>query len=122
MADPDTAGGPGRTVRSGLIQAALPEGGAQGDMSEITAGMMARHVPLIEEAGRRDVQILCLQEIFNTPYFCPSQDSAWFAAAEPVPGPTTERIAAYAPPARHGDRGSPVREGGRRRFSTTRRR
>ena len=96
MAAPDATGGPGRTVRSGLIQVALPEGGANGDMGEITAGMMARHIPLIEEAGRRGVQILCLQEIFNTPYFCPSQDSAWFATAEPVPGPTTERLAACA--------------------------
>lgn len=96
MAAPDTTSGPARTVRSGLIQVALPEGRANGDMSKITAGMMARHIPLIEEAGRRGVQILCLQEIFNTPYFCPSQDSAWFAVAEPVPGPTTERIAAYA--------------------------
>ena len=96
MAAPDAPAGREKTVRSGLIQVALPEGGANGDMSEITAGMMARHIPLIEKAGHRGVQILCLQEIFNTPYFCPSQDSAWFAAAEPVPGPTTERIAVCA--------------------------
>ena len=84
------------TVRSGLIQMALPEGGAEGDVREITEGMLAKHIPLIEEAGGRGVQILCLQEIFNTPYFCPSQDAAWIAAAERVPGPTTERMAEYA--------------------------
>ena len=36
------------------------------------------------------MQILGLQEIFNGPYFCPSQDPRWYEAAEPVPGPTTE--------------------------------
>jgi N-carbamoylputrescine amidase len=42
------------------------------------------------------VQILCLQEIFNGPYFCPSQDKRWYAAAEPIPGPTTELMQGYA--------------------------
>ena len=51
------------------------------------------HLPLIEEAGKRGVQILGLQEIFNGPYFCPSQDAHWYDIAEPVPGPTTELMA-----------------------------
>ncbi len=89
---PDTA----RIVKSGLIQMALPEGGAHGDKDAITEAMIAKHIPLVEEAGRQGVRILCLQEIFNTPYFCPSQDSSWFSTAEKVPGPTTERMAAYA--------------------------
>jgi beta-ureidopropionase len=42
------------------------------------------------------VQILCFQEIFNTPYFCPGQDSKWYASAETVPGPTTKLMQAYA--------------------------
>ena len=46
--------------------------------------------------GRRGVQILGLQEIFNGPYFCPSQDAHWYDIAEPVPGPTTELMAEYA--------------------------
>jgi N-carbamoylputrescine amidase len=36
------------------------------------------------------VQILCLQEIFNGPYFCPGQNNEWYKAAEPIPGKTTE--------------------------------
>ncbi len=40
--------------------------------------------------------MLGLQEIFNGPYFCPSQDAHWYDMAEPVPGPTTERMAEYA--------------------------
>ena len=42
---------------------------------------------------RSGVQILCLQEIFNGPYFCPGQDRRWYAAAEPIPdGPTTKAM------------------------------
>jgi N-carbamoylputrescine amidase len=58
--------------------------------------MFEKHIPFIEDAGKQGVQILCLQEIFNTPYFCPGQDSAWYESAEPVPGPTTERLSEYA--------------------------
>ncbi len=58
--------------------------------------MVQKHIGYIEEAGKRGVQILCLQEIFNGPYFCPSQNPRWYEAAESVPGPTTDRIAALA--------------------------
>ena len=73
---------------------ALTEG--QGTIDEIREAMLQKHIPFIEEAGRQRVQILCFQEIFNTPYFCPGQDPAWYAAAETVPGPTTERLQQYA--------------------------
>ena len=85
-----------RTLKCGLIQMSLPEDGASGTIPEIAEAMIAKHEPLIEAAGRQQVQVLCLQEIFSAPYFCPSQDVAWFAAAEPVPGPTTERMAEHA--------------------------
>jgi N-carbamoylputrescine amidase len=58
--------------------------------------MYQKHLPLIEKAGEAGVQILGLQEIFNGPYFCPSQDKRWYDAAEPVPGPTVERLIPYA--------------------------
>jgi beta-ureidopropionase len=67
-----------------------------GSMEEIKEAMFQKHLPYIEEAGKQGVQILCLQEIFNTPYFCPGQDEAWYHSAEMVPGPTTERMAEYA--------------------------
>ena len=51
----------------------------------------------VEEAGKRGVQVLCLQELFNGPYFCPSQDSKWYAAAERIPeGHTTRLMQQYA--------------------------
>ncbi|MBS1564083.1 MAG: acyltransferase, partial [Bacteroidetes bacterium] len=85
-----------RIIKSGLIQMSLPKTEGEGSIEDIKEAMVQKHIPLIEEAGKKGVQILCLQEIFNTPYFCPGQDKAWYASAEPVPGPTTERMAAYA--------------------------
>ena len=85
-----------RIIKSGLIQMSLPMTEGEGTIQEIMAAMEAKHIPLIEEAGRQGVQILCLQEIFNTPYFCPGPDKDWYASAEAVPGPTTERMAEYA--------------------------
>ena len=85
-----------RLITSGLIQMSLPERLEDASMSEIKEAMLEKHLAFIDEAGERGVQILCLQEIFNTPYFCPSQDAAWFETAEAVPGPTTERLAEYA--------------------------
>ena len=85
-----------RMIKSGLIQMSLPKTEGEGTIEEIKEAMFQKHVPLIEEAGKKGVQILCFQEIFNTPYFCPGQDSKWYASAETVPGPTTDRIAEYA--------------------------
>jgi len=68
----------------------------EGSIQQIMDAMLQKHIPYIEEAGRKGVQILCFQEIFNTPYFCPGQDKDWYASAETVPGPTTELMQEYA--------------------------
>ena len=85
-----------RNIKSGLIQMSLSKTEGEGTIQEIKEAMMGKHVPFIEDAGKQGVQILCLQEIFNTPYFCPGQDSSWYASAESVPGPTVERMQGYA--------------------------
>ena len=85
-----------RKIKSGLIQMSLPKSEGEGTIEEIKEAMVQKHIPLIEEAGKKGVQILCLQEIFNTAYFCPGQNKAWYGSAEAVPGPTTERMADYA--------------------------
>ena len=85
-----------RIIKSGLIQLSLPKTEGEGTIQEIMDAMLQKHIPYIEEAGRNGVQILCFQEIFNTPYFCPGQDKNWYASAETVPGPTTELIQEYA--------------------------
>ena len=83
-----------RVIRCGLIQASNPK--HEGSLQEIKEAMIQKHLPLVEEAGKQGVQILCLQEIFHGPYFCAEQDIKWYRTAEPVPGPTTERMAALA--------------------------
>ncbi|MGN6103780.1 MAG: nitrilase-related carbon-nitrogen hydrolase [Kofleriaceae bacterium] len=85
-----------RKVISGLIQASNPINDESRPVAEIQAAMLEKHLPMIHEAGKQGVQILCLQEIFNGPYFCPGQDRRWYDAAEPVPGPTVEKLAPIA--------------------------
>ncbi len=84
------------TVRGGLIQCANPINDESVSVAEIQAAAFERHLPFIEEAAAKGVQILCFQEIFNGPYFCPSQDARWYDAAESVPGPTTDALVPYA--------------------------
>ncbi|MEK9941830.1 MAG: nitrilase-related carbon-nitrogen hydrolase, partial [Gammaproteobacteria bacterium] len=72
-------------LKSGLIQMSLKA--STGDTPEqIRDAMLAAHLPLIDRAGAEGVQILCFQEVFTQPYFCPSQDAKWYAAAEAIPG------------------------------------
>ncbi len=83
-----------RVIRCGLTQASNPK--HEGSLQEIKEAMIQKHLPLIEEAGKKGVQILCLQEIFHGPYFPAEQDIKWYRTAEPVPGPITERLAPIA--------------------------
>ena len=50
----------------------------------------------IGDAAQRGAQIVCLPELFASPYFCQVQDPDLFELAEPLPGPTTNAIAAEA--------------------------
>jgi N-carbamoylputrescine amidase len=85
-----------RNVISGLIQASNPINDEARSVADVQAAMFEKHLPMIHDAGKQGVQILCLQEIFNGPYFCPGQDRRWYDAAEPVPGPTLEKLVPLA--------------------------
>ncbi|MGH7673236.1 MAG: acyltransferase, partial [Gemmatimonadales bacterium] len=61
-----------RKVVGGLIQMSNPVNDPGAPVPKIRDAMLEKHLPFIEEAGKRGVQILCLQEIFNGPYFGPS--------------------------------------------------
>ncbi len=50
----------------------------------------------IREIAGRGAQIICLQELFRSEYFCREENPARFALAEPVPGPSTERLGSLA--------------------------
>ena len=88
MPGPQAPSGP--IVRSGLVQCSNPINDESRPVAEIQRAMLEKHLGFVEQAAHKGVQILCLQEIFNGPYFCPSQDKRWYDAAEPIPGPTTE--------------------------------
>ena len=85
-----------RNVISGLIQASNPINDESRSVADVQAAMFEKHLPMIHDAGKQGVQILCLQEIFNGPYFCPGQDKRWYDAAEPIPGPTLEKLVPIA--------------------------
>ena len=50
----------------------------------------------IREAAAKGAQIVCLQELFRSQYFCQTEDHRCFDLAEPVPGPSTERLSTLA--------------------------
>jgi len=77
-----------RVVRGGLIQVRA-DISMEGSTEDIKRRMIDKHIPLIEEAGRKGVQVLCLQELFYGPYFCAEQDKRWYDLVERIPdGPT----------------------------------
>ena len=60
-------------LKSGLIQMSL-KGSTEDTPEKIRDAMLEAHLPLIDKAGAEGVQVLCFQEVFTQPYFCPSQD------------------------------------------------
>jgi N-carbamoylputrescine amidase len=50
----------------------------------------------IREAAAKGAQIICLQELFRSQYFCQTEALATFDLAEPIPGPTTESFTKLA--------------------------
>ena len=57
---------------------------------------LQKALSLIGQAAQRGAQIICLQELFRSQYFCQKQDATIFDLAEPIPGPSTEALAAVA--------------------------
>ena len=81
-------------IKVGITQVGCPD--STGSIAEIKKRQLEKHLVLIEQAAKQKVQILGLQEIFDTPYFCPAQDPKWCDTAEAIPGPTVERMQALA--------------------------
>jgi N-carbamoylputrescine amidase len=50
----------------------------------------------IRQAAAQGAQIVCLQELFRSEYFCREENPAWFDLAESIPGPTTEALGRLA--------------------------
>ncbi len=75
------------TIKVGLVQMRCGADPAQN---------LTRAIAGIREAAAQGARIVCLPELFRTLYFCKHEDPHHFQLAEPVPGPTTERLAALA--------------------------
>ena len=73
------------TTRVALVQMAC---------APSTAKNLDRAADFVHAAAREGAKIVCLPELFRAQYFCQREDHALFALAEPVPGPSTERLAA----------------------------
>jgi N-carbamoylputrescine amidase len=50
----------------------------------------------IKEAAQRGAQIICLQELFRSQYFCREENADLFDLAEPIPGPSSEALGKLA--------------------------
>lgn len=50
----------------------------------------------VREAAAQGAQVICLQELFRSQYFCRSEDHALFALAESIPGPSSEALGKLA--------------------------
>jgi N-carbamoylputrescine amidase len=75
------------TFRLGLIQMRC-QADAEANLETACAS--------IREAAQRGAQLVCLPELFRTPYFCQREDPSLFDLAEPIPGPSTERLGRVA--------------------------
>src|SRR5260370_18810595 len=50
----------------------------------------------IGDAAKKGAQIVCLQELFRSQYFCQTEDVELFKLAETIPGPSTEALGKIA--------------------------
>ncbi|MDA8300802.1 MAG: acyltransferase [Actinomycetota bacterium] len=71
-----------------VVRAALVQAKWTGDKES----MISSSIALAREAASQGAQILCFQELFYGPYFCQVQEPEYYSYAEPVPGPTTEKM------------------------------
>ena len=55
-----------------------------------------RTIAAIRDAAKRGAQIVCLEELFRSQYFCREENHECFDLAEPIPGPTTETLGKIA--------------------------
>ena len=57
---------------------------------------LARTEWKVREAAARGAQVICLQELFRSQYFCREENAELFALAESIPGPSTEALGKLA--------------------------
>jgi beta-ureidopropionase len=79
-----------RIVKCGLIQASNACS-IEEPIEKIKQANIEKNLHFIDEAAKQGVQIVCMQEVFTTPYFCAEQEHRWYEAVEKIPdGPTVK--------------------------------
>lgn len=76
-----------KPFKVGLIQIALSENPDQN---------VKKAAEWVEKAARLGAEVICLPELYRTPYFCQKEDAALFDLAETLPGPSTEALCKVA--------------------------
>ena len=61
-------------------------------MSPDPAANLDKALQKVAEAAKKGAQVVCLPELYRSPYFCQKEDHAHFDLAETVPGPSTEAL------------------------------
>ncbi len=85
-----------RIIKCGLIQA-HNHAPTDAPITEIKKINNEIQLKMVADAAKKGVQMLCFQEIFNTPYFCAEQTTRWYEAVEKVPdGPTVQMMQSVA--------------------------
>ncbi|MXX00049.1 MAG: acyltransferase [Acidimicrobiia bacterium] len=80
-------------MSSQVVKAALVQSEWTGDQES----MVEKNISYARDAAEQGAQVLCFQEIFNSPYFCTVQDADNYSWAEPIPdGPTIQRMMSVA--------------------------
>ncbi len=80
-------------MSSQVVSAALIQSEWTGDQES----MVDKNIRYARQAAEQGAQVLCFQEIFNSPYFCAVQDSNYYSYAEPIPdGPTIGKMISLA--------------------------
>ena len=74
----------------------LTVGLLQRKCSTDSAANLTGTIEAIREAAKRGAQIVCLEELFRSQYFCREENAERFDLAEPIPGPTTEALGKVA--------------------------
>lgn len=72
-----------KTVNIGLVQMSCP-----GPVAE----NRAKAAGLIREAASKGARIVCLPELYSTPYFCHEENYDYFMLAESIPGTATSEL------------------------------
>jgi N-carbamoylputrescine amidase len=88
----DILSGMAKKAKSNIVKVGL----IQMSCDQKPAANLKKAIARIGEAAKKGAQIVCLQELFRSQYFCQTEDIELFKLAETIPGPTTDLLSKVA--------------------------